>query len=68
MPVLTGVGVVTGVAVPVGVGDAVPLGVGVAVPVGVGEPELIVKAKTEQLPGTSAAAGLLEGTFGATAT
>lgn len=53
-------GVPEGMGVPVGVGEAVPLGVGE------GDVELRVKASAEQLPGTSAARGILEGTLGAT--
>lgn len=61
------VGVV--VPVPVGVAVAVPVGVAVAVPVGVavGVPVPRLKAKAVQLLGISAAAGWLDGTFGATA-
>ena len=57
------------VPVPVGVAVAVPVGVAVAVPVGVavGVPVPKLKAKAVQLLGTSAACGILDGTFGATA-
>lgn len=64
-----GLGVAVGVPVPVGVAVAVPVGVAVGVPVGVavGVPVPIVKARAVQLLGISAAAGWLDGAFGATA-
>lgn len=62
-----GLGVLVGPEVPVGVAVAVPVGVGVPVGVAVGVPVVRVNASAEQLPGISAAFGLLEGTLGATA-